>query len=744
MQFRTKIINMKLRKIIFGFALTIIWISAVASPAKFRELILTQPDGSTFCAIFRGDEFYRILKTKEGGHALAKDPDGWWCYACYSADGTKYSSGVHIGSPASPEIMDASRQIPYAILAHNALEKRSMMQTNEEKPLLRRVIERQKGGIATKAYSPAVKHGIAILAQYKDIKFKHTAEDFEKLLNSPGYKGTGCAVDYFNDQFNGKVEFSFDVSNIITLPKERAHYGGNDNSENDSHPGEMIYEACQLADSGIDFSRYDDDKDGYVDNVFVFFAGEDEADGADEDCIWSHAWDLASAGYYGDGKGEYTTGDGVKVSRYACTSELTRIYTTSTRYTTELAGIGTFCHEYSHTLDLPDFYDTDYEDNGEAAGLWHWTALMDGGNMNNNGNTPPYYNCIDRELTGISEPMDITAGSCTLEPIHKGGKYLRIPTNKAKEYFLIECRSNDGWDKYIGYSANSGSGLLVYHIDRTDSRVWDIENTINAKASHQYADLIEADGRPDRFDTMSDSDYNRYITNVRGIFFPSGNKAISSATHQAFRTWSGEEVPYSLSDIVLNPDGSVSFNVITDKEVVPKAQNITSDVFTDAAIIQWEASYNIAKTAYVKYGIKGSDAADIAEVKAYSANKYSLTIEDLKPQTKYSIEIYYKSENGENGEIQTSAFETRRTPSINYPYICINGTGTYAEGSKMPLRVVNASGAASVKWELDSSEIAVSGDGYYHIEGTGTHVLKAAVNHKGGAKDIITRKITVK
>ena len=52
-----------------------------------------------------------------------------------------------------------------------------------------------------------------------------------------------------------------------------------------------------------------------------------------------------------------------------------------------ISGIGTFCHEYSHTLGLPDFYDTDYEDNGGvAAGMWTATSLMDGGNYNNLGN----------------------------------------------------------------------------------------------------------------------------------------------------------------------------------------------------------------------------------------------------------------------------------------------------------------------------------------------------------------------
>ena len=742
MQFDAKIANMTLRHIIFFTAFMAIGLTAYASPAKVRDITLTQPNGYTFEAILRGDEFHKILKTKDGGYSVTRDPDGWWCYAYYDADGSRHSSGARIGIPASPVIMEASRQIPYSVIVHNALEKRSIMQYHEEKPVLKKIMEKKQSGIATKAGSPASKHGIAILAQYKDIKFKYTREDFDKLLNSTGYKGTGCAMDYFNDQFHGQVEFTFDVSDIITLPDNRAYYGGNDSEGSDKHPGEMVYEACRLADSSVDFSKYDDDGDGEVDNVFVFFAGEDEADGADEDCIWSHAWYLAAASYYNDGKGIYTTGDGVKINRYACTSELSRIYTTANRYTTELAGIGTFCHEYSHTLGLPDLYDTDYEENGEAAGLWHWTALMDGGNMNSNGNIPPYYNCIDREMTGISEPEMITSGTYTLEPIHKSGRYLKIPTDNSKEYFLVECRSNDNWDKYIGYSANAGSGLLVYHIDRTSSRIWD-ENTVNADASHQYADLIEADCRPDRMDLMSNNEYSRYLYDVRGIFFPQGNTVLSSSTHPAFRTWSGNDLPYSLTDITLNADGSVSFSVATEKEIIPQATDILSDTFPDAAIIQWTASYNMTSTAYVRYGVKGSDATTDAEVKPYSENRYSLTLKDLKPQTAYSIEIYYKSESGDAGEVLSYAFLTQRAPSVSYPYIHI-GKAEFTAGDRLPLHVVNASGAASVTWELDGKGISVSGDGYHYPETPGTHILKATVNYNGGARDIMTRQITVK
>ena len=122
---------------------------------------------------------------------------------------------------------------------------------------------------------------------------------------------------------------------------------------------------------------------------------------------------------------------------------------------------------------------------------------MDGGNANNNGNTPPYYNAIERELLGLSQPVLMEKGNrYVLEPIHKNGGYYRLDTDRNAEYYLFECRSNEKWDKYIG-----GKGLLVYHIDKVGERIkkWVLSNDLNAVQTHQCADLIEADGRKDGF-----------------------------------------------------------------------------------------------------------------------------------------------------------------------------------------------------------------------------------------------------
>ena len=45
----------------------------------------------------------------------------------------------------------------------------------------------------------------------------------------------------------------------------------------------MIIHAVELLDDEVDFSQYDTDGDGFVDNVYVFYAGRGEADGGVRD-----------------------------------------------------------------------------------------------------------------------------------------------------------------------------------------------------------------------------------------------------------------------------------------------------------------------------------------------------------------------------------------------------------------------------------------------------------------------------
>lgn len=728
-------------RIILAAAVSVFMALDMAAIPTEREILLTQPDGSTFTAFLKGDEYGHILKTSDGC-AVVKDDNGYYCYAWFDSMGLRYSSGYAYGDPDAPaDAVTASRQIPYGQITAAASARKREVPRDTREPLLKRVM-RAKG--RTKADGPVRKHGIVILAQFKDEAFTRTKQEFEAMLTEEGYSvngATGSAVDYFNDQFKGKYEFDFTVSDIVTLPKNRAYYGKNDPSGQDLRAAEMIKDACNQADGTVDFSIFDDDMDGEVDNVFVFYAGGDEAENGDGDCIWSHAW------YVKDGADIDLTLDGKRINRYACTSELTLV--SWGQY--EIATIGTFCHEYSHTFGLPDFYDTDYEGEGRfmSASLWSSTSLMDAGNANNRGNTPPYYNAIEREYLELSEPEILQEGEYILEPISESGRYLKMETATEGEYFLFECRSGKGWDAYINGGTRPASGLLIYHIDKSGRMIysdtegmdisaadrWELYNEVNANPEHQCADLIEADGRTDRLVSSIASD-------LTGIFFPHGNTSFTPSGFPSFSDWDG--IPSALSITNIRMDGkNVRFTVETSSGVAPMAIKIEMDVFQNAAIINWQSNIVSMGTAYLT-----CQGMEEVEVKPYEAGKYSYTIEGLSPGKEYTIGIRYKMSEGEFGDSTEKSFTTKTVPaSYNYPYISLpksgrNNDGSFKVGTKIPLRVLNATDAESVTWHYGSNVITPGKDGYYTITEGGR--LKAEIIYPNGSVEIITRAIAVR
>ena len=718
-------------------------LTATAIPARKGLIPLTQPDGTTFNAVFRGDESVRI-KTTTDGRAIIQDEEGWWCYAEFDETGRRWSSGWRVGGKAPQEILSRSMEIPYRKVAQLA-RFRNMHEDGRLASI--------PGKAVTRNGETAIKHGIVILAQFKDVSFKHSRSDFEALLTQEGYSehgAIGSAKEYFDAQFGGKAEFIFDVSDVVTLPGARKDYGANDESGQDTSPEMMIMEACRLADADIDFSIYDDDSDGEIDNVFVFFAGEDEAEGAAEECIWSHAW------YIYNGAGYNMSLDGKRLNRYACTSELTRL-TVADGKTTTMAGIGTFCHEFSHTLGLPDLYDTDYEESGgEAAALWQWTALMHGGNHNGRGQVPPYFNAIEREILGLCSPEVIDSdGTYTLEPVHIGGKAYRIDTDHPDEYFLLECRSGERWDSKVG-----GSGMLIYHIDKSDRnsgysdyygyditalRRWTVANEVNCRPDHQCADLLEADGRQDSFSAEESELFRSSLSSINGIFFPySGTDSITPDGKPGLTYWSGEKSKATITNIRWE-NGKVTFSVIGFSEFTtpPEVKSISHEAFPDAAIINFESDKAFDGNAVVSWGRTGKEMESMT-VRSYEPGKFAAVLEGLEPGNKtYTVTVAFEI-GGVLGKSESTSFMTKKNPAVDWPFIFMNNvgkteSGRIAKGARLPLRLGNASDAASISWTFNGSPVTAGGDGYFKVSENGT--LKAEIIFPDGAETVIIKEI---
>lgn len=359
---------------------------------------------------------------------------------------------------------------------------------------------------------------LVILVEYKDVSFTigsdaKAKEYFTNMLNQDNfsqYGGTGSVAQYFRENSGGLFDCEFDVFGPVTLSQKRNYYGGNDLFGNDKNPEEMVIEACKALDSQINFKDYDRDGDGQVDNVYVIYAGQGEASFGAKETVWPHSWNLSEAGV--DLKL-----DDVTIDLYGCSNEWEESVPD---------GMGTFTHEFSHILGLPDLYNTDssvYYTPGE------WSVL-DYGPYNNNGRTPPAYGSFERNALGWMNLTELTAdaGSVTIDDLlATNTAYCITNPDNANEFYLLESRNKSGWDKYL-----PGSGMLIWHIDYKTS-TWST-NSVNNTKSHQGVDLIEADGiavkNPSR---------------TAGDCFPGTSKA----TTYTPKWWNNKSVGFSISNI---------------------------------------------------------------------------------------------------------------------------------------------------------------------------------------------------
>jgi len=369
---------------------------------------------------------------------------------------------------------------------------------------------------------------LVFLVEYQDIKFTtpNPREYFSASLNEEGFSkngATGSARDYFLEESAGDFRPIFDVYGPVTLANKRTYYGGNDHNGWDKHPEEMVLEAAAALADVIDFSQYDFDNNGFVDNLYVIYAGAGEASSPEiRESVWPHNSAIFDGPIY----------NGKQILKYACSNEITFDKPT---------GIGTFCHEYSHVLGLPDLYCT-------SGTLLNCTpdrySLLDQGNYNNYGRTPPHYSSFERNALRWMKPTVLRdAASITLEPLGQCNTSYLIETANDNEFFLIENRQQEGSDRYI-----PGHGMLIWHIHFSKIR-WDY-NQVNNSQLHQYVDIVEACGR---------TGGNYYASYP----FPGAMNVTSftADTKPAMESWAKTPIDMPITDITENEDGTVSFNV---------------------------------------------------------------------------------------------------------------------------------------------------------------------------------------
>ena len=505
------------KNLILGILLMLCSFSLLAGPAYPGRIVYTQPDGTTIGIHLHGDEFHHWA-TDDSGRILEQDADGFW----------RVSMGItslqlEEGREAATLRRAAANQARQEYAAQHA---------------------------ASNFGSPKIP---VILVGFggQNEGFSKTAEDFDAMLNSADYTANsaiGSVRTYFEENSHGQFTPEFDVLGPVNLTNAKSYYGKNTSSQqgSDALPEMALVHAAQALDGTVDFSQYDNDGDGTVDFVLFYFSGYDEAQGGNTNCIWSHAWYLSSS----SNARNQRTFDGVKLDRYFCTAEL------KGNSGSTMCSIGTTCHEFAHTLGLPDFYDADYETNGEAASMYSFD-LMSSGNYNANSTIPPYFTAEELYEVGWMSaiPEMATSGNVTLPAVNYPGAttYSAYMTKAAVngEYFVYEVRGGQRWD------APLPQGMMVYHVDKSTNRVsgtvtaastWN-NNSVNNYSAHPCCYVVPA---------VNPTQTTLYSGSVSKFFFPGAGLVRSYSP----TGWNGNSIGYQLTNIAYDQgDKVVTFNL---------------------------------------------------------------------------------------------------------------------------------------------------------------------------------------
>ncbi|MBP7461027.1 MAG: M6 family metalloprotease domain-containing protein [Candidatus Delongbacteria bacterium] len=325
--------------------------------------------------------------------------------------------------------------------------------------------------------------------------------DFQAVMQSKLFSGPDSTMtNYYLENSYHQFEVTGTVFDWVQLAYPESIYV-NDVIGIHGDMGRFIHEVLTELDKTVDFSQFDNDGDGAVENLCVIHSNTGQEyygkePGVKIQHIWSHSYFLK---YYPQGvfRTNDTTASGkiVSIDKYTVQPEID--------YVGQLEGIGVFCHEFGHVLGLPDLYDVDYNTNG--VGLW--CMMSNGGSYSDH--CPAHFCAWSKEFLGWLSVIPITENTeqITLPPIETHPVAYKIWTNgriesyrpldirgrtlsdMGKEYFLLEYRKKTHFDRHL-----PGEGLIISHVYNPNNNG---ANRINTNASRPGVKIMQADGRDD-------------------------------------------------------------------------------------------------------------------------------------------------------------------------------------------------------------------------------------------------------
>ncbi len=408
------------------------------------------------------------------------------------------------------------------------------------------------------------RHQLTILAAFNDRTFKDsvnvaaTMAQWDKIFNTRNLSEApfkGSVHDYFYDQSYGNFDLTFDLQ-YVQVKGDAVKYASDDLDENSQYLVQDIMEVLKTRD--IDWSLYDWNGDGFVNQLLIVYAGHGMNDTSGPDMIWPHQWWMSEhlkdrqPHVYCDPIPVTYGGKEYKVDCYCALAELTK--------NGDYGSFGTLCHEYTHCFGFPDIY----SQGKSYVGSWE---LMDAGNYNGGGYSPAGYSAHERWKMGWLTPSELKEATTITDLAALSDKpqaYLIRNDGYENEYYIVENRQQKGWDAHI-----PGNGIIVFHIDY-DPALWvSVKSYVNNSSRQHY--LI--------FPANNVSSTNSFFS--KDWSYPyQDNNSLTDTSKPAAQLWHARSdtillMSKPLTNMAVDSDGLASFDFMKDASTIQAIKSIS-------------------------------------------------------------------------------------------------------------------------------------------------------------------------